>query len=271
MASKKKPGSALVKWDQKLAELAERTAKTVENVGTGGNMIKTQGGNLNYQGADIPKNTMRVIVLAHRLHNAWYENQFDPSAPESPACYAFGEVLEGMAPHEKSEKPQNDACAGCPQNDWGTANTGRGKACANKCRLALVSETDLGEDISQAEIAYIHVPVTSVKGWAGFVRSLKEIKLPPLAVIMELRTVPDAKSQFKMLFETIEKIEDGETLEALFAKAEIAEREIEFPYPEFVEQPQPARRGAKGRNVVLPRTPPAAKGKAAAGKSKFAR
>lgn len=271
MANKKKTGTSLVKWDAKLAELASRATKTVASVGTGGNMIKTQGGRLNYQGADIPGNKMRVIVLAHVLHNAFYEGAFDADNPTSPICYAFGAEKSDLVPHEQSPKIQHDQCEGCPQNEWGSANTGRGKACANKARLALISESDLQEDIAMAELAFIHVPVTSVKAWAGYVRQLDElVHRPPLAFVTEISLTPDPKNQFNMLFMLAEQIEDGAIIEQLIAKAEVAEKEITFPYPEF-EQTAAPKRGAKGRNVVPPRA--ATKGRAAAAggskKSKF--
>lgn len=268
MASKKKTGTSMVKWNAELAALAARATKVVAGVGTGGNMIKTAGGRLNYQGADIPGNKMRVIVLAHVLHNAMYEGKFDADNPSSPICYAFAAEKADLVPHEDSPQKQAEACEGCPHNEWGSADVGRGKACANKARLGLISESDLQEDISKAEIAYIHVPVTSVKAWAGYVRQLEElVKRPPLAFVTEISLVPDPKNQFAMLFNMAEQIEDGEVIGALIERGKIADKEIGFPYPEFEEQAKPQRR-AKGRNVVPPRA--VGRGKAAANKkSKF--
>jgi hypothetical protein len=269
MAKKKAAGTSLVKWDAELAKLAGAATETEKNVGAGGNMIKLQGGRLQYQGAEIPENKMRVIILDHVLHNAWYKGKFNSAVPQSPECYAFARVEEDLAPHEKSPEPQNEQCKGCAMNEWGSADTGRGKACGNKRRLGLISESDL-EDIMGAEVAYLHIPVTSVKGWAGYVRQLDELlKRPPLAVITEITVIPDNDTQFKVLFKMVEQIEDGDKIGELIEKAKTVAKEIMFPYPEFTAPAEPVKRGARGRNVTPARVPP--KGKAAAKPSKFAR
>lgn len=255
MAAKTKKSTALVKWDAQLAERSKIAAKLVDEIASGGNMIGTKNGVLSYKNAKIPGNKMNVVVLSHVLHNAFYKGKFDPNNPKSPDCYAFGMTKKEMAPHEKVAKPENDDCASCPQNEFGTADTGRGKACKNTCRLGLISQSDL-EDIEGAEVAYIHVPVTSVKAWAGYVRELEDVMhRPPLGVVTEISLHPDDETQFTMEFKLIDKVED-EYFEALFPKADKVDKDITFPYV-VIENQKPAAKA--GRKVV-----PQAKGKAAA-------
>jgi len=255
----KQPGkktTAMTKWDAKLAEMAAKAA--ANEVTSGGNVIGTQGGRLRYKGADIPENKMRVVIIDKIFANLYYEGVFDPSSPASPACYAYGREEEGMAPHDDSPNKQGEDCASCSQNEWGSADRGKGKACKNTRRLAVLAESDLGEDILQAEEAYVHVPVTSVKAWAGYVRQLEStLHRPPLAVVTEIALVPDDDVQFRMTFKTVEQIDDGDVLEALTQKAEAVSKVIEFPYVQITPAEKPARGNRRS-------APPPARGRQAA-------
>jgi hypothetical protein len=124
-------------------------------------------------------------------------------------------------------------------NEFGSADngTGKGKACKNIRRLALISAKPLTEDsVSKGEVAYLKTPVTSVKNWAAYVRTLDALEhIPPLAVVTQIGSVPDAKSQFKLTFNKVENIDEDLT-DALLARHDIVASEIDFPYPPPVEQ-----------------------------------
>jgi hypothetical protein len=238
-------GKAIVRWDAELSKLAQMATSVEENVGAGGNMIGTAGGRLKYKGADIPGNKMTVVVVDHVIEYGYYTDGFDPDNPQSPACFAFGRDEKQLCPHEKSADKQNDTCQGCPQNEFVTALVGKGKACKNIRRLAILSQGDL-EDVVNAEIAYLKVPVTSVKGWAGYVRQIAEVlKRPPLGVLTEISLHPDPKTQFRMEFKMVETIDDGELIGALLEKKKSVEKEIEFPYVQIEQEERPQRRGGR--------------------------
>lgn len=253
-APAKKTGTSMAKWDEELARRAQIAAGMEESTLTGGNFIGTRGGVLTYGGAEVPGNKMNVIVLGHVLHNVFYAGKFDPKNPTSPDCYAFGDREATMVPHEKAEDQQSGQCEGCPMNEWGTADTGKGKACSQKRRLMLLTEDAL-EDIEDAQAAMLHVPVTSGKAWAGYVVQLATtLKRPPLGVITEISLVPDPKNQFAMKFKLVEKIDDGAVIEALLAKFDAHAKELTAPYPanserEEREERRPATKKA-GRKVT---------------------
>lgn len=84
-----------------------------------------------------------VIVGANpRLSKTWYAKTWTPeSEPSSPDCFS----LSGISPDAASTDPQNDLCASCPQNAWGSKVTPQGKqvkACADQKRLAVVAADD---------------------------------------------------------------------------------------------------------------------------------
>jgi hypothetical protein len=266
----KKPGTAVAKWDEALAARAQAAKKTEESVGTG-SFLSTKGGILAYMGNPVPGNKLNVIILDAIMENQFYEGDYDPNNPQSPVCYAFGRDEDEIAPHEKVEAPQADQCKGCPNNEWGSAEKGRGKACKNIRRLGMITEDMLdggAEAIEDAETAFMKLPVTSVKAWAGYVNQLAATNKPPLAFVTEISVVPDANSQFKVQFKVIEEIDDGELLGALLHKADVVEELIAFPYQAIEAAPAkpqraPARRAAAPapvakRAVAKPAAKPAA-------------
>ena len=233
-----KKTQAITKYDAEMAKYAQMAKDTEKNVG-GGNFISLRGGHMAYKGAQVPGDKMNVIVIDHILENDFYDGAYDPDNPKAPDCYAFGRDDDEMAPHENSAVPQSEACAGCEQNEFGTGGvSGRGKACKNSRRLALITEGDM-EDVENAEIAYLKIPVTSVRAWAGYVRQCADVlNKPPFAVVTQIEVVPDAKSQFKLEFTMQQEIEDGEALGALLTVREKVEKEIAFPY--LLVQAEPA-------------------------------
>lgn len=84
-----------------------------------------------------------VIVGANpRLSKTWYAKAWTPEAePSSPDCFS----LDGVGPDSQATSPQNDLCASCPQNAWGSKITPQGKqikACSDLKRLAVVAADD---------------------------------------------------------------------------------------------------------------------------------
>lgn len=240
----KKPGTALVKWSEKLAALAQKAVRTEAGTGSEGNFISTKGGILTYQGAAIPGNKMSVIVVDHILENAYRPGKFDPANPQSPICYAFGREVEEMRPHPDSPEKQSETCEDCEQNKFGSAETGKGMACSSNCRrLALLPESALKDGIATTETAYLHLSYFSSKAWKGYVRELNDsLQKPALAVLTEMHLVPDAKAQFKFNFRLIEEL-DEEHFDELWKRYETVSKSIDFPYVQIEAVPAPPARG----------------------------
>ncbi len=260
------PGTSLARWDEKLASMAKQAKQAVSGIGGGGNFISLKGGNLSYQGKVIPGNKMNVIVIDWCRENQKYDAAFDESNPQSPDCYAFGLVTEDiklMGPKpEDVAHPCNPTCFDCEYRQWGSADVGKGKACSEVARLALIAEGEFGE-VETAEIAYLKVPVTSMTYWAGYVRQLDEVyHKPPMAFVTELSVVPQQKRPgWHVEAKMVSAIEDAEAFTALFKRYDEVSKTIAFPYPKIEaaeEAPAPKRNGAATR-----RAPVAAKPKAA--------
>jgi hypothetical protein len=226
---------------ERMAALAKDATKQEESVSSGA-FISFKGGRLSYQGNPIKGDELDVVVLDSVLENCYYGGEYDPDNPQPPVCYAFGRTEEEMAPHANSSAPQSEKCAGCPMNEFGSAEKGKGKACKNVRRLGLIPGDNLSpEGVKTAEIAYAKLPVTSVKGWAAYVRALSTLdKVPPLGAVTTIGVVPDDKSQFRVTFNKSAIIPE-KVLGAVFARHDSLKDEIMFPYPSPTAEEPPAK------------------------------
>lgn len=243
------------KFDAQLAALAQTSAVAEEAALGGGAFLSTKNGRLSFGGNPVPGDKMNVVIFDSILENHYYNVAFDPKSPASPVCYAFGRDEKQMAPHAKCEEPQSGACKGCPLNEFGSADKGRGKACSNVRRLALIPEGGL-DDVEGAEVAYLKVPVMSVKNWANYVTQLNTgLKRPPLAVVTEVSVVPDDKSQFRVQFKLVREIKDSEQLGALMAKNALEADRIGFPYQVVGADAEEAPKAKKASAKAQPQKP----------------
>lgn len=284
MATKTKPQTtAVANWDEELAKQAQ-TAAGLTNSSEGGKFFSTQAGVLSYDDAPLPGNQMVAIIGAWCLENVYYEGKFDKDNRTPPACFAFCKDPDAklkMEPHEDVDKVdvferQSDDCESCPQNQWGSADTGRGKACGNRRRLALIPggtyisqgkgkgfEMELFDDNNHfrtADVGFLKVPVMSGKAFDAYVKSVAEqFKRPVHAVFTRIWLEPDPKSQFKICFELIDQVPD-ELIRTLMDRHADLYKNIDFPYRPMTEEDKPAAPARKASsNAKLAKGKPAPK------------
>lgn len=271
MASKKKtPGTEVVDWEKEMEQQAAIAAEAQRSSGGGGKFFSLQAGVLSYDGNPLPGSQMAVIVLADIMENSWYEGAYDPNTPASPKCFAFGHHEDAMEPHVKVDEEdyferQHATCDGCPRNEWGSAPVGKGKDCKNVMRLAVIPagtykgkgsgrnqtyELELIDEeahFAKAEVAYLKVPVMSVKNYSKYVKQLSaDLRRPPHGVITNVYLEPDPKSQFKVSFELIDTL-DAEFLPAVMNRHKAERASLDFPYSPPLEEDEraPARSNNK--------------------------
>jgi len=255
--TEKKPGTAVASWDEELAKYAEQSVKQEANT-NGGKFFGLKTGQLTFDGEPVLGNRMACIIVDSVLENVYYEGGYDADVPQAPTCYAFGRDEATMTPHQKVWDKGNQQCGasklcqGCQWNEYGTAEKGKGKACRNTRRLAIIvagsydkkGELTLIEDedhFNTSALAFMKLPVTSTKGFAAYVKQLGTVmKRPPFAMITEVSVVPDAKSQFKVLFEAIGPVPD-ELIATMIKRNKEAVGVIDFPYGDVDEEKKPAK------------------------------
>lgn len=134
-----------------------------------------------------------VVVGANpRLSKTWYAKQWTPeSEPSSPDCYS----LDGVSPDTSSTEPQNDLCASCPQNAWGSKVTPQGKqikACSDQKRLAVVSADD-----PTGPVYLLSVTPAAITGFGAYTKELSVRGIP--AEIVRTRVSFDTDASFPKL------------------------------------------------------------------------
>lgn len=229
------------KWDEELARFAAESS-SVEAGAITGQFISLKGGIFTYNDQALPGNTMCAVILDHVLENVYYPDKYDPDNPAPPTCYAFGRELSEMKPHDEASDPESEECQTCPQNVWGSGDRGRSKACRNTRRLALIPGGSYDKrndkitlfkkesDFEGADIAYIKLPVTSVRGFTGYVRQLTEtLKRPPFGVYTRLTLVPDEKTTFKLHFENVDLLPNN-LIKLMIGRHEEAKKSIIVAY-----------------------------------------
>jgi hypothetical protein len=103
--------------------------------------------------------------------------------------------LDGIGPDAESKDPQNDVCASCPQNAWGSKVTPQGqeiKACADLKRLAVVSADD-----PSGPIYLLSVTPAALKGLNQYQKELSVRGIPP--EIVKTRISFDTDASFPKL------------------------------------------------------------------------
>lgn len=249
MAVKKAPkaGTGVTLWQDQMREAAKKQAAT-ETITGSFRAVSTRGGILSVDDVAMPNNEMRCVILMAVHENQFYSGAFNPNVTQIPTCYAFAgedDDADAMTPHEESAEPQAASCTECPLNEMGSADTGRGKACKNIRRLALVTEDamDSAEAFEEAEVRTLKVPVTSVKLLAKHINRLsEEMERPTWGVVTLIKVVPDAKSQFKVQF-TFESLVnfDQPLYDAMQRKRGELSKEMVAPYQAPSEEAPPAK------------------------------
>ena len=118
----------------------------------------------------LPDLELPIVILGanSKLSKTFYAAAWNPDAEASaPDCYSIG----GIRPDPDSKQPQNDLCATCPQNAWGSKRTDAGveiKACPDKKRLAVAAATDIN-----GPIYLLEVTAAALKGLNAFHSKLK--------------------------------------------------------------------------------------------------
>jgi hypothetical protein len=235
----------VVNWESKLAEYAKQDA---ERVTPSNSVISFKAGVVTYAGQPAPDNKIRVIVIGSAHERAWYEDSYDPDNIAIPKCWGLA-ADDVTAPHHSVEDPQAASCAACPMNRWGSADRGKGKACKERVRLALIPANVAvgnGDAILKAEVALARIPVTSVKNWSNYVSMVASTKKrPTFAVVTELSAKPDPRFQFQVTFDYVSDV-DVQFLPQLDEKRQIAQDVLLKPFEARQEaEPAPAAKGGK--------------------------
>ena len=131
--------------------------------------ISIKGSHFGSSDGNISATNLETVVVGAnpRVSKTWYSEEWtEERESNTPDCYS----LDGVEPSEGSKSPQNDLCASCPQNAWGSRTTSLGvkvKACADQKRLALVLA-----DEPDGEVYLLQVAPASLKNLNAYQKEL---------------------------------------------------------------------------------------------------
>lgn len=167
-----------------------------------------------------------VIVGANpRLSKTWYAKQWDANAePSAPDCFS----LDGIGPDPEATSPQNDLCASCPQNAWGSKVGPAGqqiKACSDNKRLAVVAAED-----PSGPVYLLSVTPAALKGLNQYQKELSMRGIPP--EIVKTKVSFDTNASYPKLQFSLSGFLDAETqavVDRLFGSDQVKEITGEVP------------------------------------------
>jgi hypothetical protein len=214
----------------------------------------------------LDSTTIDVVVVGAnpRLSKTWYAKAWTPdSEPAAPECFS----LDGVSPDPQSTQPQNDLCASCPQNAWGSKVTQQGqqiKACSDKKRLAVVSADD-----PTGPVYLLEVTPAALKGLNQYQKELAHRGIAPEIVRTRVSFDTDASfPKLKFGFGGFNEADAQEAVDPLFGSAQVKEITGETTrQPVAVPQlaaapapvaPKPAVKVAEPQPAPTPAEPPAA-------------
>lgn len=169
--------TALVNIEEQLRQELGALSRQVEAPSS--NKISTKGKVFSLPGGKSGAGPINVVVLDWVAVNMVYKGAYNAKNPSPPVCWAINKNLDELAPSANVKEPQGVDCASCPKNQFGSATTGKGKACKNQRRL-LVVPADFNES---TEAMTLYVSPTGLKAWNSYVNKLaKDMGKLPIQV-----------------------------------------------------------------------------------------
>ena len=154
--------------------------------------------------------TLEVVILDFVSANLYYDGPFDRDNPQPPGCFAIGPEPSTLVPSKNSPNRQADACAACPNNQFGSAPNGKGKACKNTRLLAMMPATAIDDENGDAPIWIMSVPPTSLKSYDSYVHSLaNRLRTVPAGVVTQI-TLDPANTFASPRFHTVRPLDPKE-------------------------------------------------------------
>jgi len=155
--------NALINYDEEFARIAEETRSALTS--NTSNFISTKGKLFTFGDGRSPNNFDCIVIDYIRVNNLM--PPFNASKQNRPKCWAIGRADHLLTPSDNSPQKQADACSTCASNKFGSAtNGGKGKACSNTYRLAVVPP-DATKD---SDIWLLKVSPTSLARWTHYVK-----------------------------------------------------------------------------------------------------
>lgn len=142
----------------------------------GGKMFKLPSG-------ESHPGPINVVILDYTNMYEYYDKPYDQNNISPPACFAINKIIDNLQPMESAPNPQANSCAECPKSKWKSGPNGKGKACRQTVRLAVIP-AGAGPE---SEVMLITVSPSGLKAWTNYAnRIVNEFNGPPICVNTEI-------------------------------------------------------------------------------------
>lgn len=198
------------------------------------------------EGEPLTKLSLVILRASRAITKTYYEGAYVEGADEKPTCVSY----DGVAPDPNSPDVQNNICATCPKNQFGSGNNGKGKACQDNRRLAVLPAWDLRNE-AYGGAMLLKLPPTSLANLAKLAEQLQELRLPLHAAVVKVSF--DKTQTHPVLVFTLEGVVGTEEQAKVVieqrdrsvVKEIIAGRQLTAPAAAAQTSPQPTREAAK--------------------------
>lgn len=141
-----------------------------------------------------------VILEANKnLTKTYYGADFNRDNPNTkPICTS----LDSLEPDPNVLEKQFDNCVQCPKNKFGSGKMGKGKACQDNKRIAVVPMGDI-PNVAWGGPMLLRLPPTSLAPYTLYIESLGRRTPPTMPYLLITRLSFDPDAQLRLLFERV--------------------------------------------------------------------
>lgn len=165
--------------DEVRKKLEEDIAKDISRIGaTGGKDIIRATQNKKFELPDgSTQDEFECHIVAFAYRNEYYTSAYNPKEITPPECFAISPAESTLIASDNSPNKQNDdSCAVCQHNQFGSSPTGSGKACKNNVLIALLP-TD-PKTIEEHDIQVIKLSPTAIRPFNKYVKEILSQNVP---------------------------------------------------------------------------------------------
>jgi hypothetical protein len=132
-------------------------------------------------GQEDPSSSLPVVILKANPNKSklYYEGGYEEGSVAKPTCYSD----DGKAPALDVQAKQNDLCATCPRNVWGskiTENGSKGRECGDSRRMAVATLGRLDRPM------LLRVPAGSLQDLGSYASQLDGRRVTYTAVVTKI-------------------------------------------------------------------------------------
>lgn len=181
VAVRKPSSTSVVSIQEALAAQAASMANRISP--PSGNKIKLSLGMMTLPDGTKTPGPINSVIVDFISTNKYYGRPFDRDNPLPPVCFAIGEDPKTLVPSPNSPEPQAKSCKDCEWNKFKSADNGKGKACRNERKAAL-----LPPDADETTPMWvIEAGPTSVQSFDAHVQNVvRTFGLGPTSVVTEI-------------------------------------------------------------------------------------